>query len=1315
MLSGGDGTALSLSAAQCEIWFAEQRLNKANRVYKLGEYLEIGGPVDPVLFEMALRQVVEEADALHVRFVEDGDGPCQIVEPLPDWLMPVVDVSEGPDPHTAAQAWMAADVARPMDLTCGSLFSYALIKLKADRFWWYQSYHHIVMDRFGFSLIARRVAEIYTALAQGVACDHNVFGSLRQLLDSDSAYRASEQFVQDREYWIKRFADRPEPTRLVGRSSGTPDSFVHQVTDVPPSGVDTLRLAASRAGVRWSRIMIAAVAVYVHRLTSARDVIVGLPVTARQDAVLKCIPGMASNMLPLRLSVRPDMSLSDLIRQATEEVRATLAHQRYRGEDLHRDLGLPGNIGASFASVINIVSFDYDLHFAGYRTTVHNVSSALTADLLITVWDRRDGSGLRIGLQAHPEVCSADDLAVHQQRFLNLLDAITVADPDRPISRIDILTAEERYRLLVDYNDTAHPVVQACLPVLFEAQVHATPQAVAVVFDNTALTYAQLNAKANRLSRVLIARGVGPERVVALALPRSPELVTCILAVLKAGAGYLPVDPDYPPTRIELMLGAARPMLLLTTAQTLRRIPDEGATPRLVMDDLDTVAVLGAYPDTNPTDADRTGRLLPQHPAYVIYTSGSTGQPRGVVVSHGGVSSLATAQIERFGVGAHSRVLQFASPSFDASVSELCMGLLSGAALVLAPPAQLLPGTPLVALAGRQQVTHVTLPPSALAVLPAEDGLPPATTVVMAGETGPLELVATWSTGRRMINAYGPTETTVCATMSGPLSHATQLPAPIGRPIMNTRVYVLDAGLQPVPPGVVGELYVAGAGLARGYLHQPGLTAQRFVAASYGTSGERMYRTGDLARWRADGNLEFVGRADDQVTIRGFRIEPGEIETVLAGHPDVAQTAVIARQDRPNDQRLVGYVVPARGSAARPDVLRDYLRQRLPGYMVPAALVILDRLPLTFTGKLDRPALPAPEFGSATAGRAPSTPQEQLLCELFAEVLGVARVGVDDDFFELGGHSLLGTRLIARVRATLGVELELRVLFETPTVVGLATQLHHAGQARLALAPYGRPDVVPLSFAQRRLWFLHQMEGPTSLDHSPLYHIPLALRLSGELDNEALRAALGDVVARHESLRTIFPQLDGVPYQRILDTQAAYPRLQVTRTSETELSQTLATAARCGFDLAVEPPVRAELFVLSPDEHVLLVVIHHIAGDGWSMGLLSHDLAAAYAARCQGGAPGWPPLPVQYADYTLWQRQLLGDHTDPDSLLITQLAYWSNTLAGLPEQLDLPADRTRPAVASYRGGQVIVRLDERVHQGLLDLARHGAASLFMVL
>ncbi|MGE7440078.1 condensation domain-containing protein, partial [Kitasatospora sp. NPDC001175] len=502
-----------------------------------------------------------------------------------------------------------------------------------------------------------------------------------------------------------------------------------------------------------------------------------------------------------------------------------------------------------------------------------------------------------------------------------------------------------------------------------------------------------------------------------------------------------------------------------------------------------------------------------------------------------------------------------------------------------------------------------------------------------------------------------------------------------------------------------GELYVAGAGLARGYLNRPGLTAGRFVACPFDPAGARMYRTGDLVRMRADGGLEFAGRADDQVKVRGFRVEPGEVETALVAHPAVAQAAVLAQDDR-----LIGYVMPHPGASVRPAELRAHLLGRLPDYLVPATFVVLDALPLTPNGKLDRAALPVPEPATKGSGRAPRTPQEQILCELFAEVLGRSQVGVDDGFFDLGGHSLLATRLVARVRSALGVEVGLRTLFEAPTVAGLAAKLAEAGRVRPALVACERPEVVPLSFAQRRLWFLHRMD-----EAAATYHIPLALQLTGALDEKALTEALADVVVRHESLRTVFPEVEGVPCQRVLDPEAARPQVRVTEVAEAELPQRLAEAARQPFDLAAEVPLRAELFALAPDEHVLLLVMHHIAGDGWSTGPLARDLAEAYAARCEGRAPSWPVLPVQYADYTLWQRDLLGDAADEDSRFAEQLGYWARQLAGLPERLQLPADRPRPAVASYRGDHLGLELPPELHTGLAELARRSGTSLFMVL
>ena len=611
--------------------------------------------------------------------------------------------------------------------------------------------------------------------------------------------------------------------------------------------------------------------------------------------------------------------------------------------------------------------------------------------------------------------------------------------------------------------------------------------------------------------------------------------------------------------------------------------------------------------------------------------------------------------------------------------------------------------------------------------------------MLVGGEAlnGPLAQ-AMASQGGSVSNLYGPTETTIWSAAmmlggapvpvgadidgarlgAGTEDGGSMVPSPpIGRPIWNTRVYVLDGCLQPVPEGVLGELYIAGCGVARGYLGRFGLTAERFVADPFGGPGGRMYRTGDLGRWRSDGVLEFLGRSDGQVKLRGFRIEPGEIEAALVCEAGVAQAAVVAREDRPGQARLVGYVVASSGASLDVASLRSALVRRLPEYMVPSALVVLDGLPLTPNGKLDRRSLPAVDVTPSGLRRLPRTPQEEILCSLFAEVLGVERVGIDDNFFELGGHSLLATRLISRVRASLDAELGIRALFEAPSVAGLARELGSASAARAPLRVMARPSEVPLSYAQRRLWFLDRLEGSAA---GGTYTIPFAVRLTGALDRSALEAALNDVVARHESLRTLFPERLGVPRQEILDASAAGVSLAVERVSESSLAQALSQASRRGFDLASEPPLRAQLYGLGETvsgeaEHVLLLLLHHIAGDGWSLSPLWRDLAEFYAARLAGRPAQLPALPVQYADYTLWQQGVLGDEGDASSALSRQLSYWSDRLKDLPDQLDLPIDRPRPAVASHRGAAIAVSLSGDLHGGLLKLAKESGSSLFMVL
>jgi hypothetical protein len=570
--------------------------------------------------------------------------------------------------------------------------------------------------------------------------------------------------------------------------------------------------------------------------------------------------------------------------------------------------------------------------------------------------------------------------------------------------------------------------------------------------------------------------------------------------------------------------------------------------------------------------------------------------------------------------------------------------------------------------------------------------------------------VQRWAPGRRMVNAYGPTESTVVVSTSGPLA-GSGIP-PIGSPVANTRVFVLDDRLEPVPPGVAGELYVAGAGLARGYHGRTALTAERFTACPFGVAGERMYRTGDLARWTTDGVLEFAGRADDQVKVRGFRIEPGEIEAVLTAHELVAQAAVVAREDRAGDRRLVAYVIPVAGQDedGLPGTLREYLAGRLPDYLVPSAVVRLDELPVTPHGKIDKNALPAPDYGASGAGRRPASAREELVSGAFATVLGLDQVGADDDFFALGGHSLLAMRLVSRLRVVLGAEVPVRAVFEAPTPAALAQRLQDvAGPARPPLVPRPRPERVPLSFAQQRLWLQGQVEGAGGS-----YNTVVPVRLAGDLDVAMLEAALADVARRHEVLRTVFPaDASGQPYQHVLaDAEAGLP---VTAVTQDGLAEAMARLAAEGFDLAAEVPWRAGLLRLAADDHVLVLVVHHIAADAWSMEPLARDLSLAYAARSTGRPPGWAPLPVQYADYAIWQQELLGAENDPGSLLSAQVAYWRQALAGIPDELTLPASRPRPAVPSYQGHLVPLEIPAGIHAGLAALAREHGVTMFMAL
>src|ERR1700730_13479248 len=1025
-----------LSRAQLEIWMAHQ-LDPASPKYNIAEYIEIGGCIDEKRFEAALRQVVLEAEALNFSFVEDDGAPRQIFAVADNWSMPTFDVSAERNPLLAAQGWMKADLMRPVDLTNCPLFAFALFKTASDKYLWYLRFHHIVMDGYGRAIFAQRVAEAYTEL---ITCSHQsgkLFSSYVSHLQDEDAYLKSEQFIEDRKYWLERFADRPNPTSFSNASAVACNHFLRRTIYISPSELDSLSRIAQSARASWKQVIIAAVAAYSYRITGSTDIILTLPVLGRVGVSSRRVPGMMSNALPLRLSLHSSMSLSKLVQQVAVELRQLLHHQRYRGEDLRRDIRIGGGSQRAAGLVVNIMAFDYDLSFGENLPTAFNLSNGPVDDLSVSVYERSDDRGLRIDLDANPALYSANDLARHQEHFHRLLLVMTATVPAQPIGSLKVLEVAERWQILVDWNDTSHPVPESTLPVLIEQQVERSPNSIALMFGDLSLTYEELNVRANRLAHYLIKLGVGPEDIVALALKRSIELVISLLAIMKAGAAYLPLAPDYPVERLSFMIQDAKPVCIVTTTPIASRLPDGVAF--LLLDDPATRTALAQSSITNPTDRDRILPLTPLNSGYVIYTSGSTGTPKGVVVSHTGIPSLAFSQIEHLAFTAESRLLQFVSISFDASLFDLCLSTLSGARLILAPEEQLVPGEALAAFASKSGVTHLNFPAAVLNIM-SSNGLSSCPNLIVGGESSNPQVVEQWSKGRRMISAYGPTETTVCATMSDPLSGA--VVPPLGRPIWNTRVYVLDAGLEPAPIGVCGELYIAGAGLARGYLGNPGLTAERFIACPFGPPGTRMYRTGDLARWRADGVLEFLGRVDQQVKIRGFRVEPSEVEVVLASIDGIAQAVVIPREIA-GEMRLVAYLVAHPGKTL-PDLagLRVTIAARLPDYMVPAHFVALDALPLTINGKVDRHALPALNIiGQVGTPRPPRDTLEAMICRVFSEITGTAHVRLDDNFFELGGSSFGAITVVARINKAIGRDLAVRVLFERPTVRQLAAAI----------------------------------------------------------------------------------------------------------------------------------------------------------------------------------------------------------------------------------------------------------------------------------
>ncbi|MFJ9329762.1 amino acid adenylation domain-containing protein [Streptomyces sp. NPDC101230] len=1335
--------ALPLLTSQAGIYYAHQ-LAPLGAELNTADCVEIDGPLDADLFTQALGRAVGEAETLAVRVSEADGTPVQRVAHT-ELVVHRLELTD-----EQAEAWMREDLARPVDLaSADGLMTQALIRVGETRHWWYQRVHHIAVDAYALSLIGQRVAELYSAAVTGEPVPESRFAPLSELTDDEAAYLSGEEYDADRAFWAERMAGySPEAAPAMPDASAGGD-LLHRITDLPASTLDRLSRAARAAKATWAELVVAATAGHLHRLTGTEDVVLGLPLTNRRGPAALRTPAMTVNVLPLRIAVRPWDTGAELLRRVVLEIRAVRRHQRYPQADLRRDLALESADAPLTGPMVNIKAFDTALDFAGLPGTVRNLAAGPVESLAVGAAPGPDG-GLRLTLDANPAAYGEAGLAAHEETWLRYLHAwaeLLLTEPDRPVATLDLLSDDEVREATAGRTE---PAVALTVPQTFTAQAALTPDAVAVRSTlagtfrgagagatdgaeeaegaGATLTFAELDAASDRLAHLLAGGRAESGATVALALPRTADMVVALLAVLKAGLVCQPLDLGHPAARTLAVLEDARPLCVIGTATTLAALPPHGLAT-VALDSPATADALAACPGgplpTGPSLGD---------PAYLIHTSGSTGRPKGVLVSHASPANLGAGHLTDHIAPAVARtgrerlrVAHSASFAFDASWDPL-LWMVHGHELHLLDDAAYRDPAVLSAYVDSHRVDYLDVTPSYAEALIAEglldEGRHHPAHVVVGGETVPPALWErlTAADAVHPVNLYGPTETTVDAYYWLP---GTATDRPEGRPVRGSRVYVLDSSLRPVPAGVAGELYVAGPCLALGYLGRPDLTAERFVAdpfgALHGTPGGRMYRTGDLVRRREDHTLEFLGRSDDQVKIRGFRIELGEIRARLAAHPQVAAAAVIARETG-HGKRLLAYAVPAKGDTGlpTPNALRDHLAAALPEHMVPSTVTLLDALPRTANDKLDHRALPDPEplspaIGAEVVGE--SGPHTEIVRGLYADVLGIAEPpAAEAGFLDLGGHSLLAARLAARVRGHFGVPFSIADVFRHSTAAAIAAQVRArsgAATASVPLSPLPRTGPLPLSPAQRRLWFLHRLEGP-----SPTYNIPLVLSVSGPLDRDALQLALHDLVDRHETLRTVYPPTDNAPgaagddtpHQVILPPghEAARPVLRLA-----EPGSDLTEAVRYSFDLAAEPPLRTVLFSDSPAHHTLLLLLHHIAGDGASTTPLARDLATAYTARLNDTAPEFAPPAGQYVDHAARLQAVLGTPAEPTPLAEAQLAHWRAALAGLPDQLELPTDRPRPPIATSAGDTVPFALDAATHEALRRLARAHGATVFM--
>ncbi|WP_293066654.1 amino acid adenylation domain-containing protein, partial [Moorena sp. SIO3F7] len=1322
---------IPLSYAQQRLWFIEKMALSSN-AYNIPLTLHLVGKLDYVALQTTLKQIIARHETLRTTFSEINGTPVQIIQPPFELELPIQDLSglTSSEQTTKLQQLLQQENELSFNLEVDPPIRAQLFKLGTTKHILQITLHHIAGDGWSVTVLPKELSAIYTAtLEEQPSPLPELPIQYADFAVWQRNYLQGEILETQLNYWKQKLqdlpqlqlpTDHPRPAVQTFNGAGIP-------INIPAALTSKVKQLTQKQGTTLFMTLLAVFKVLLSRYSGQESVAVGTPIANRNRSEIEGLIGFFVNSLVMYTDLGGEPSFTEVLNRVKQTVLEAYGHQDIPFEKLVEDLQPERALSQNPL---------FQVMFAVQQSEIFKPSFSLPNLEIELDWERWMEE-VRFDIELHlwpvgeeikgfcaynTDLFEAETISRMVSHYENLLSA-AVETPERPISQLPLMTQPELDQILVEWNNTKTDYPKdKCIHQLFEEQVEKTPDAIAVVFEQQKLTYSQLNSKANQLAHYLQKLGVVPETLVGICVERSVEMVVGLLAILKAGGAYVPLDPNYPTSRLNYMVEDAQLSIILTQEKWQHHLSETIGTVICLDTDSEIINQQSQQMPENQVTANQL--------AYVIYTSGSTGQPKGVTIPHQGVVRLFSntnyVQLEPT-----DRVAQVSNTSFDAATFEIWGALLHGAVAVVITKSVLLSPQEFVNYIKQEKITTLFLTTALFNQLAysVPEAFSTLKHLLFGGEAvDPKSVKQVLEKGapERLLHVYGPTENTTFSSwykVTKVAEGATNMP--IGKPISNTQIYILDSQLQPVPIGVAGELHIGGDGLAIGYHNRPELTASKFIPHPFDDSKiAKLYKTGDLCRYLADGNIEFIGRIDHQVKVRGYRIETGEIEATLTQNPIVKETVVLATEDNLGNKRIVAYLVletetsvPEISETEQINKLKQYLKERLPEYMVPSGLMVLSQLPLTPNGKVDRKALPAPDLAisASTEYVAPETETQKALAEIWKEVLGIEQVGIHDNFFDLGGHSLMVTQVVSRVRQLLNIELPLIKLFENSDVASLAKEIEiYLAQSQpvetVAIQPREENEnPPPLSFAQQRLWFIEKMALSSNA-----YNMPLTLHLVGKLDYVVLEKSINQIIARHETLRTTFSEIDGTPVQIIeplFELKLPIIDLSELTPSEatTKLQQLLQQENELSFNLEVDPPIRAQLFQLGKTEHILQITLHHIASDGWSLTVLPKELSAIYTAALEDQPSPLPELPIQYADFAVWQKNYLQGET-----LETQLNYWKQKLQDLP-QLQLPTDHPRPAVETFNGAGIPINIPATVTSKVKQLTQKQGSTLFMTL